>query len=117
MGITDRDRSTLLRAAMANVGRDGLKEALARPAPELSPVPKAAANALNALRRHGDPAAVVDRPQYRAALPYLAALGLPRPAWPGPSRCSVSTPTTPPGSSSSTQSNSSATRSRTSPSG
>ena len=74
MGITDRDRSTLLRAAMANMGRDALKEALARPAPELSPVPKAAANALNALRRHGDPAAVVDRPQYRAALPYLAAL-------------------------------------------
>jgi hypothetical protein len=73
-GITDRDRSTLLRAAMAKVERDGLKEALGRPSPELSRVPKAVANALNALRRHGDPAAVVDRPQYRAALPYLAAL-------------------------------------------
>jgi len=74
MGITDRDRSTLLRAAMARVERDGLKEALARPAPELPQVPKPVSNALNALRRHGDPAAVVDRPQYRAALPYLAAL-------------------------------------------
>ena len=73
-GITDRDRSTLLRAAMARVEREGLKEALGRPAPELSRVPKSVANALNALRRHRDPAAVVDRPQYRAALPYLAAL-------------------------------------------
>ena len=74
MGITDRDRSTLLRAALAKVGRDGLREALVRPSPELARVPKAVANALNALRRNADPAAVVDRPQYRAALPYLAAL-------------------------------------------
>ena len=30
-------------------------------------------NAVNALRKHRDPAAVVTKPQYRAALPYLAA--------------------------------------------
>ncbi len=72
-GITDLERSTMLRAAVAKVGRDELKEALERTSrPELR-IPKAIANALNALRKHRDPTTVVGRAPYRAALPYVAA--------------------------------------------
>ncbi len=74
VGITDRARSTLLRAAVAKVGRDELKGALARSSQAVSQAPRAVGNALNALRKHGDPTRVVDRGQYRVALPYLAAV-------------------------------------------
>jgi hypothetical protein len=74
VGITDQARSTMLRAAMAKVGRDELKAALARSSEALPQIPKAAGNALNALRKHRDPTSVVDRAQYRVALPYLAAV-------------------------------------------
>jgi hypothetical protein len=66
-------RVTQLRAAIANVPPGELKTALSG----YSAVPPAASvaarNALNALRRHRDPASVFDRPQYRPALPYVAA--------------------------------------------
>ena len=71
--ITDRDRATLVRAAVARVGREEMKAALARTNDPSFPAPKAVANALNALRKHRDPADVVTRPQYRAAVPYLAS--------------------------------------------
>jgi hypothetical protein len=73
-GITDQDRSTLLRAAVAKVQRDEMKVALGHSSEPASQIPKAVGNALNALRKHRDPVGVVDRPQYRAALPYLAAV-------------------------------------------
>jgi hypothetical protein len=72
-GITDLQRSTLLRAAVANVGRDELKEALERTShPEIQ-IPKVIGNAINALRKRRDPTDVVGRAPYRAALPYIAA--------------------------------------------
>ena len=73
VGITDSARSAMVRAAVVRVERDELKTALALTADPRFEAPKAVANALNALRRHRDPAAVVGRPQYRAALPYVAA--------------------------------------------
>jgi hypothetical protein len=72
--ITDRDRATLVRAAVARVGREEMKAALARTNDPSFPAPKAVTNALNALRKHRDPADVVTRPQYRAAVPYLASV-------------------------------------------
>jgi hypothetical protein len=74
VGITEQARSTMLRAAVARVERDELKAALARSPQALSQAPRAVGNALNALRKHRDPSIVVDKPQYRAALPYLAAV-------------------------------------------
>ncbi len=71
-GITDSDRSTMLRAAVAAVGRDELKTALERAADPRMAMPTAIANALNALRKHRDPPTAVTRPPYRAALPYVA---------------------------------------------
>lgn len=73
-GITDSDRIKLLRVAVARVGRDEMKAALARTSDPSFSTPKAVGNALNALRKHRDPASVVDKPQYRAALPYVAAV-------------------------------------------
>jgi hypothetical protein len=73
-GITESDRMTMLRAAVAKVGRDEVKSALARSSEAQHQTPKAVANALNALGKHRDPVGVVDKPQYRAVLPSLAAL-------------------------------------------
>jgi len=72
-GVTDRARSAMVRAAVAGVGADELKAALALTVDPRFQAPKAVANALNALRKHRDPASVVARPQYRAAVPYVAA--------------------------------------------
>lgn len=69
--ITDEARSALLRAAVTRVSSDEMRTALLS-AVDLAP-PKAAAGALNALRRNRDPAAAVGRPAYRSALPYVAA--------------------------------------------
>jgi hypothetical protein len=74
VGIEDHARSTMLRASVAKVGRDELKAALARTSEVLSQMPKSVGNALNALRKHRDPPSVVDKAQYRAAMPYLAAV-------------------------------------------
>ncbi len=72
--ITDSNRAALVRAAVARVGRDEMKAGLLRTNESALPTPKPVANALNALRKHRDPVSVVTRPQYRAALPYLAAV-------------------------------------------
>jgi len=72
--ITDGDRAALVRAAVARVDRDEMHRALARTHEASFQAPKAVTNALNALRKHRDPVSVVTRPQYRAALPYLAAV-------------------------------------------
>ncbi len=69
---TDSARMTMLALAVARVPRDELKAALARTSDPSFTTPTAVGNALNALARHRDPAALVGRPQYRAALPYLA---------------------------------------------
>ncbi len=71
--ISDKDRVTMVRAAVARLGRDELREALTFTSDPRFQVPKAVGNALNALRKHRDPAGVVDKVQYRAALPYVAA--------------------------------------------
>ena len=72
-GITDSARIAMVRAAVAKVDRSRLKAALDLTADPRFQAPKAIANALNALRKHRDPAGVVTRPQYRAALPFVAA--------------------------------------------
>ena len=73
-GFTDQDRTTLLRAAIARVEREQMRQALSRTADLTSQAPKVAINALNALRKHRDPVSVVDRAQYRVALPWVAAV-------------------------------------------
>jgi hypothetical protein len=72
--ITDSHRATMLRAALARLGREELRQALSLAIDPGHQIPKAAANALNALRKHRDPASVVDKLQYRVALPYVAAV-------------------------------------------
>jgi hypothetical protein len=72
-GITDNDRLTMLRAAVARVEMDEMKASLARTTDPAFPIPKAVGNALNALRKNRDPVGVVDKPQFRAVLPYVAA--------------------------------------------
>jgi len=72
-GITDSARSTMLRAALARVGRDELKAALDRSSDPHLQIPKAVNNAILALRKHRDPSAAVGTTPYRAALPYVAA--------------------------------------------
>jgi hypothetical protein len=72
--ITDSDRAALVRSAVARVDRDEMKAALARTTDPSFQAPKVVTNALNALRKHRDPAEVVTRAQYRAALPYVAAV-------------------------------------------
>jgi hypothetical protein len=72
--VADRQvRTTLLRAATANVPANELRTALANDSAVPAAASIAARNAWNALGRHRDPASVFDRPQYRAALPYVAA--------------------------------------------
>jgi hypothetical protein len=71
--ITDSARSIMLRAAVARVGRDELKAALAVTAEARAGVPTAVANALNALRKHRDPVGAVGTAPYRAVLPIVAA--------------------------------------------
>jgi hypothetical protein len=71
--ITDSDRVAMVRSAVGRLGREELKAALARTSDASFAAPTAVTNALNALRKHRDPAAVVGRPQYRAAVPYVAA--------------------------------------------
>jgi len=72
--ITDSDRATMVRCAVSRVGRDEMKAALIRTNDPSFTAPTSVANALKALRKHRDPTSVVTRPQYRAALPYLAAV-------------------------------------------
>lgn len=71
-GITDEARSTVLRAALAQVGRQEMRAALASAAEPARGAPKAAVNALHALRKHRDPTEAVGRAAYRSALPWVA---------------------------------------------
>jgi hypothetical protein len=72
--ITDADRTAMVRCAVSRAGRDDVKGALARANDPSFQAPTSVINALKALRKHRDPTSVVTRPQYRAALPYLAVL-------------------------------------------
>lgn len=71
---TDSARTAMLLAALRRVDTRSLKEALQRAADPRFPISTPIANALAALRKHRDPAAVLDRAQYRAALPYAVAV-------------------------------------------
>ena len=71
--ITDADRATLVRAAMAKVTRSDLQAALDHGLDPSLPIPTPVANALKALRKHRDPISVLDKPQYRVALPFVSA--------------------------------------------
>ena len=72
--ITDSAREAMLLAALDRVDARLLKEALQRVADPHFPIARPIANALAALRKHRDPASVLGRAQYRAALPYAAAV-------------------------------------------
>lgn len=70
--ITARDRAALLAAALARVDDADLRAGAASLAGR-SEVPRAVANALNALRRRGSMAQTIGRPPYRAVLPFVAS--------------------------------------------
>ncbi len=72
--ITDSAREAMLLAALDRVDVRSLKESLQRVADPRFPIAKPIANALAALRKHRDPASVLGKAQYRAALPYAAAV-------------------------------------------
>ena len=72
--ITDSAREAMLLAALDQVDVRSFKESLQRVADPRFPIAKPIANALAALRKHRDPASVLGRAQYRAALPYAAAV-------------------------------------------
>jgi len=72
-GITDSARTTMLRAAVARVGRAELTAALELTAGPAFTMPTAVGNAVKALRKHRDPTGAVGTTPYRAALPYIAA--------------------------------------------
>jgi hypothetical protein len=72
--ITDSAREAMLQAALARVDVEQLREALHAVADPRFPISKPIANALGALRKHRDPLSVLGRAQYRAALPYAAAV-------------------------------------------
>lgn len=73
-GSTDAARTAMVRAAIARVDSKELKAALGRATDPKFQAPAAVTNAVNALRRNRDPAAAVTKPQYRAILPYVAAV-------------------------------------------
>ena len=71
---TDSAREAMLLAALDKVEARSLKEALQVVADPRFPIATPIANALAALRKHQDPSSVLGKAQYRAALPYAAAL-------------------------------------------
>jgi hypothetical protein len=72
--ITDSAREAMLLAALARTDARSLKESLQAVSDPRSPISKPIANALAALRKHRDPLSVLDRAQYRVAVPYAAAV-------------------------------------------
>ena len=72
--ITDTARDAMLQAALARVDARSLKESLQAATDPRMPITKPVANALAALRKHRDPHSVLDRAQYRVAVPYAAAV-------------------------------------------
>jgi len=72
--ITDSAREAMLLAALRQVDARSLRESLLATSDPRYPISKPIANALAALRKHRDPGAVLGKAQYRAALPYAAAV-------------------------------------------
>ena len=72
--ITDSAREAMLLAALDRVDARSLRESLQVVSDPRFPIAKPVANALAALRKHRDPKSVLGRAQYRAALPYAAAV-------------------------------------------
>ena len=72
--ITDGAREAMLQAALSRVDVRQLRESLQAVADPRFPIAKPIVNALAALRKHRDPVSVIGRAQYRAALPYAAAV-------------------------------------------
>jgi len=72
--ITDDAREAMLQAALSRVDARVLRESLQAVSDPRFPISKPIANALAALRKHRDPASVLGKVQYRAALPYAAAV-------------------------------------------
>ena len=72
--ITDSAREAMLLAALTRVDVRSLRESLQTVSDPRFPISKPIANALAALRKHRDPSSVLGKAQYRAALPYAAAV-------------------------------------------
>ena len=72
--ITDSAREAMLLAALARIDARSFKESLQVVSDPRFPISKPTANALAALRKHRDPRSVLDRAQYRVAVPYAAAI-------------------------------------------
>ncbi len=72
--ITDSAREAMLLAALGRVEPRSFKESLQLVSDPRFPIAKPIANALAALRKHRDPKSVLGRAQYRAAVPYAAAV-------------------------------------------
>jgi hypothetical protein len=72
--ITDSAREAMVLAALSRVDARSLKESLQLATDPRYPISKPVANALAALRKHRDPASVLGRGQYRAAVPIAAAV-------------------------------------------
>lgn len=72
--ITDSARAAVVQAALARVDVRALRESLQAVANPRYPISTPIANALAALRKHRDPLSVLDRAQYRAAVPFAAAV-------------------------------------------
>ncbi|MGA2835297.1 MAG: hypothetical protein ABSF84_01740 [Acidimicrobiales bacterium] len=72
--ITDSAREAMLQAALSRVEARALRESLQATTDPRFPISKPIANALASLRKHRDPLSVLGRAQYRAALPYAAAV-------------------------------------------
>ncbi len=72
--ITDSAREAMLQAALSRVDVRTLREALQATTDPRFPISKPIANALASLRKHRDPRSALGKVQYRAALPYAAAV-------------------------------------------
>ena len=72
--ITDSAREAMVRAALSRVDVHLLRDALRIVGDPRASIPKPVVNALTALVKHRDPHSMLGRPQYRAALPYAAAI-------------------------------------------
>jgi hypothetical protein len=72
--ITDSAREAMLQAALSRIDVAELRQSLQAVTDPRFPISKPIANALAALRKHRDPLSVLGKAQYRAALPYAAAV-------------------------------------------
>jgi len=71
--ITERMRTAMLLSSVVGMAPDRLREGLALATDSRFSAPSAVGNAVSALRRHRHPASVLEKAQYRAAVPYVAA--------------------------------------------